>query len=466
MSIPDSRKITIAVLAAAALGVVFLLPLFVSEPLVEAPDPAEVRSAGPEEVAPSRAAEKRQFRDRAQDTLAEVFRLRDELEALEVSAWNGERFRRALDTVAAGDEQYSRGEYEQALASYDESLAVLESLKQESETLRRESLEAVAQAIEAGLVEKARRHIALLNHLAPDDERVTAFAARVEKLPEVAALLEKGERLRAGDDLAGAEAAFASAAELDPDHERAAAQLEQVRAAQNQSRFSRRMGQGYSAMESGDFAAARSHFEAARQLRPDSGAVNQALSQLENRGTQLEVDRQLAAARKHEADENWQRAVDIYEQLIGLDPSLTEPRARLVPARVRAELDSRLETLIDKPLALSRPDVAARARQALADARGIPDRGDKLAAQIDRLAMLLERSTEPVQVQFRSDNQTEVTLYRVGELGTFESRTLELKPGRYVAAGARKGYRDVRVEFTVTGEASPDPVVVRCTETI
>jgi hypothetical protein len=65
-----------------------------------------------------------------------------------------------------------------------------------------------------------------------------------------------------------------------------------------------------------------------------------------------------------------------------------------------------------------------------------------------------------------SDNATEVTVYRVGELGTFAARELELKPGRYTAVGSRRGFRDVRETFTVLPGRENGPVTVVCVESI
>ena len=63
-----------------------------------------------------------------------------------------------------------------------------------------------------------------------------------------------------------------------------------------------------------------------------------------------------------------------------------------------------------------------------------------------------------------SDNATQVTVYRIGELGTFDERSLELLPGKYTAVGKRAGYRDVRVEFSLAHAAQTAPVVVQCKE--
>ncbi len=121
---------------------------------------------------------------------------------------------------------------------------------------------------------------------------------------------------------------------------------------------------------------------------------------------------------------------------------------------------------IDEPLRLSAEAEYRAAEAALRDARGIPEPGARLSGQIDRLGELLERANSPVDVVFRSDNQTHVVLFRVADLGRFDQVSVRLRPGRYVAAGTRSGYRDVRIEFTVTGEPMEAPVVVRCEEPI
>ena len=49
-------------------------------------------------------------------------------------------------------------------------------------------------------------------------------------------------------------------------------------------------------------------------------------------------------------------------------------------------------------------------------------------------------------------------------VGTFDSREVKLRPGRYTAVGTRNGYRDVRREFMVHTDRATQPVVLRCEE--
>ncbi len=58
-------------------------------------------------------------------------------------------------------------------------------------------------------------------------------------------------------------------------------------------------------------------------------------------------------------------------------------------------------------------------------------------------------ASKPIAVRLTSDQLTTVTLYRVGDLGAFASKEVELRPGTYTVIGSRDGYRDVRQTFTV-----------------
>ena len=226
------------------------------------------------------------------------------------------------------------------------------------------------------------------------------------------------------------------------------------------------MSQGFAALEAGEFEAARAAFRSAGNIEPGNPAVGQALAQVDNLENRGLVNNRLARALELESSEDWAGAVSIYEQLLAEDETLADAKARLLPARIRADLDRRMSRYIEDPLLLSSRSEYESAQTTLSDARGIGSAGPRLQEQTAELARLIERANSPVNVVFRSDNQTHVVLYRVAELGRFEQTSVTLRPGKYVAAGTRKGYRDVRVEFTITGEPLDNPIEVRCKEPI
>lgn len=106
------------------------------------------------------------------------------------------------------------------------------------------------------------------------------------------------------------------------------------------------------------------------------------------------------------------------------------------------------------------------ATQLVVNITRMPDIGPRLSSQRDELSRLLKRAATPLTVRLVSDNVTDVSIYKVGKLGSFAATELSLRPGTYVAVGSRPGFRDVRLEFRVAPEIDMQPVVVRCEERI
>ena len=94
------------------------------------------------------------------------------------------------------------------------------------------------------------------------------------------------------------------------------------------------------------------------------------------------------------------------------------------------------------------------------------DNSSEINAQIDQLDKALQASQIPVAVIIQSDNLTQISVYKVANLGTLQQTSISLKPGLYIAAGQRAGYRDSRVEFEVSEQSPTGPIVVICSEKI
>ena len=458
-----TQKITLIVLGLVLTGTVFLLPQFVTKPWVE----GELDDMPPvPEASPSTAAELTRYRQESQGVLAEIVALRDRLRESNVEQWAGADFQMALDTIEAGDERYSFGDYAASLEQFQQARDQLAGIEEMGRQKLGDAKAAAASAIESLNVNVARSSIELATAIAPDDAEVQNLGARVETLEQVAAHIEAGDQALALDQFQKARSEYRKAVDLDPAHQRAAQSLASAGKEVTASVFRGHMSRGFAALEARNYDDARSAFREAGRIRPGDDAVNKALAQVDNRESGDRVGQALRRAADLEASEQWAEALSIYESLLAQDPSLTDAKVRLIPARVRADLDERLIGYIDEPLRLSSEADYRAAQAALQDARGIPNPGQRLNAQITELNALLKLANSPVDVVFRSDNQTHVVLFRVADLGRFDQKSVRLRPGRYVAAGTRSGYRDVRVEFTVTGEPMDQPVIVRCEEPI
>jgi hypothetical protein len=230
--------------------------------------------------------------------------------------------------------------------------------------------------------------------------------------------------------------------------------------------FDQRMSEGLDALTSGDYLAARAAFRMAERLIPESPEPADGLLQVDQ-GLRLDdisvLERE---AMSLEQDEHWEAAATTYEEILKVDGNLSFAIDGLSHAREMSALHKRLDEYVSDPDKLSVPSVQQKATLLVVDITRMPEIGPRLAGQRDELSRLLKRAVTPIPVALVSDNLTSVSVYRVGNLGNFTRRQLELRPGTYVAVGIRPGFRDVRREFRVAPEIEMQPVVVRCEEQI
>jgi hypothetical protein len=129
-------------------------------------------------------------------------------------------------------------------------------------------------------------------------------------------------------------------------------------------------------------------------------------------------------------------------------------------------LDAELVSVIDRPERLFSSEVRGAARASLQRARAVQSPGPVLRDQVETVERLLAAAETPLRVALASDNVTEVTIYRVGRLGSFDRKDVELLPGRYTVVGQRAGFRDVRREITLVPGREAPTVEIRCEEPI
>jgi len=223
---------------------------------------------------------------------------------------------------------------------------------------------------------------------------------------------------------------------------------------------------GLAALEDGEYQKAIDAFSAASKLSPTAPEVTDGLGRARAGIHRQKVSAHLARAAEAEEAERWSAAVEEYRSVLALEPNLADARDGLARSNRRLDLSQKMDYHLTHPERLATAAVLREAADLVAEAGGLAPRGPQFSALIDRLDHLVGQFSIPVPVVLESDGITEIVLHRIGELGVFDRRTVELRPGTYTVVGRRPGYRDVRLEFEVGPGQSPPPVIIRCTERI
>jgi tetratricopeptide (TPR) repeat protein len=448
------------ILIAATAGVAVLLPkLVVKTPL----DVAQLAlPSGP--TAAEQAAEKKA--EELTDMHAELGKRLQDLDSRAAAQWGGEQFaaaRQSLDDIGG---MLERRKYENAPAP----LAQLQKSLDEIEARVPEALKAQMtdgkRALAAGEFENARHAFETALKIEPGNNEAVEWLGKVSAASGVLPTLADAETAEAVKDLPKARQLFADVLKGNPGNIAATEGLARVNRALSENEFNTELGAGLSALNAGRLGEANTHLQRAKAMRPDSREVAAALQRVADTGSGRSLSDLENKAARLVTEERWTEALELYDEALSRDPTLQFAINGRVAVAPRAELGNQLQALIDRPERLAADEVRTQAERLLAKARALPTQGPVIRSQVSRLELLLPTFNQPVMLALESDNATEVAIQRVGFLGTFDHRQVELKPGRYTVTGKRAGFRDVRRDITVAPGQTGQTIVIRCLEPI
>ena len=480
-SVSDSNKppvwawLGLASLILIALLVIFVLPTVVSEyqlPFEPRVDTLQIQSATPNntnpEISPFEQAQQARQRKEAQDILAELLEFQSQLEQLNVQSWAMSAFEAALETASLGDNFYREQNFVDASETYSEGLRKLSAILDSVEEVFEESLQQAQVAFDDKNTESAIEKFTLAKLLDPDNEEAKIGLERALVLDQVLSLTIKGQQFLEDNALEESRRIFEEILSIDSRNELAKITIEEISQLIVDADFAQVMSRGYSLLQAQEAEEAILQFQAALNFGVREEEALAAINQAENDFANRKISAIQKVIDSSEDEEDWDEAVVQYDRVLEIDPNIVFAIEGRDYASKRAQLNELLVSSINGPDRFYEQDVFQQTLDIYYTGREVEkDRaGPLLSGQLNKLEQLLETSQIPIEIQFASDNLTDVSILRVANLGLFEETSLSLKPGRYVAQGKRIGYREIRTEFVVGFGQTPDVVNVLCKERI
>ena len=464
------KKTLLIILMILAISVIFILPQLPVQKLFDDSSESLIEADNSNEISQSRIAEKTKYRKDAQLVLEKIVELRDLLKSKSIEKWNAEKFNIALENISIGDDLYREGEYLRSIKQYREALDQLNNLQEEAANIIESTIISANNNIEKLdselTVEQTINSINLAFAIDKNNESIKLLKERSLKLPDLFNKVMQSNQLISEQKYEDAFSVLSEAIMLDPYRKKTKTSMENLNKQIKEKTFIEFMSEGFEAMDQNNFSSARKVFNEALKTYPERPDIYDALNQLESRESSFQIKERIKNAEANENLENWSEAKKEYEALLESDNSLVSLKARLINVRIRAELDEQLENLINNPLTLRSDELHQKAKKLLKTAQGINQRGAKLEKQIENVSKIIVQARNPIPVNFFSDNKTKVTIFKIGSLGLFEKRTIELVPGKYVALGQRIGFRDVRLDFAIEPNEVDKNISIMCVESI
>lgn len=400
----------------------------------------------------------------AQDLLAQAVKLLTAMEKRS-DGWARTALHQLQAELAAGEQAYREKRYAEAQKKYRVVLSGIDALEAEIPARASAYLDAGHLALASGDSAAATAAFTAAQKLDGANLAAQRGLARAATLDQVSALTAQAESYERMRDVDNARATYQAALALDTDAPEPHSALARLERSQRDARFKDAMSAGYAALAKQDFARARASFAEAGAIDSNAADLEAALEQFANAELAYGIETHMNLARRAVAGERWRIAISEFDKALKLDGGLTEAETTRGEARLRLRLDDALVAMLARKEQFSVEQEYAQAVLLSAKAKTI-GAGQRLGAQIKELDTALRLARTPVATTLHSDGETQVEIESLGKLGTLSQRTVEILPGRHVAIGRRDGYRDVRVEFSISPGAPGPALTILCNEPI
>lgn len=372
--------------------------------------------------------------------------------------FSGESLELAMTAAAEGRRLVESGNFIEATRAFQRGTNELKKAEQALADFVRDSIIKGERALAKGQKDESKAGFTAALEKAPGNEAAQRGLKRAENIDRVYALLLQGEKLEKESKFAEAADSYGKAFALDSFS--AEAQQGQARAGrlEKETKFATAKTAADEAVKKREWSVAIQEYQNALKVYPTKTEVQAALKSAKENAHKDAVAKALAKGYAYEAEHRWAEAREAYNETLALDPDNADAKERyketgkivraLLAYNDKIESAERLANKAEFQTALKHFNEAMTYKPSYLE----------YSDRVLQLRNLLQQQSKPVEVTFKSDGKTWVSIGAFKTPAQFETNTFKIMPGDYEVIGRRKGYRDLKMLLQVRN-GSPAPVV-------
>ena len=368
----------------------------------------------------------------------------------------------AFEAAGAGRQLLNDGNFAGAKKVFDGGFAELKKAEQALANHVRDNLLAGQKALSTGEKDAAKKAFEAALEKSPGNEVATQGLKRAENIDRVYALLQQGEKLEKDARYAEAAESYKKAFALDSFS--AAAQEGQARAArlEKETKFAASKTAADNAVKAKDWAKAITEYQAALKVYPQKTDVQALLKSAKENAHRDAVQKALAKGFAYEKAFQWREARDAYHETLQLEPDQAEAKEGYTRAGTVIRALLQYERYIEAAEQLANTAKFQEAIRRFNEAMAVKPSYLVNSDRVQQLHALLMAQNKPVDVTFKSDGNTWVSIQNYKQPEKIDTKVIKMLPGDYEVVGRRKGYRDVNMLLQVRNGTTPPVVTVAC----
>jgi tetratricopeptide (TPR) repeat protein len=401
-------------------------------------------------------------KENAEQRLADFILSKNELENKGASEWGGDIYTEMIRVGREADELFLEKDYVSASEKYTDAVGKANELAAKLEDVFQQLKQKGLKALDEGDGKRAQEAFTVALKIEPTSEFVKRNLEKAKKIETVMQLIESGKQHEKNANLYFAHADYQDALRLDPESIAAQEAVNRVKDQIKDEEFQKLMSEGLTAYHSNKYELAKDKLLGAKAFRPESREVKDALALLDQAIRLDRIEDLRKNAVRAEDSEDWEQALKFHMAVLEIDANVQFASQGKERSLVRIQIEKRINFFLQNPGVLESDQQLENAVSLVHEVKGIEPKGPAMTAHLRELTQLVTAAQTPVRLIIESDNLTEVAVYRVGKLGRFNVRELDLRPGTYTVVGVRDGYKDVSRKIVIKPNQGSLRITVKC----
>ncbi len=406
----------------------------------------------------------------AEKLLAESLTRLARLENSGIKVWGVEKLETSLSIaekeLKKANSFFDKQQYSLAINHFKSSIDLLDKLEKNKAKRFQRAVNKGQKAFEALDASLAVSQFQIALALEPDNVKIAESLDRAKKLPDVLSNIADGEKFEKADELAKAIKRYEAAVSLDPKYSPAKKLLVNARKKKTERDYQSAVSEALVLLDRQELNGSRRALNRARKIHPNSPEVTDIARRLASARRSTTLRTLQSKAVTFERQEKWSLALSQYKKALRIDNKAAFAHRGVMRAQSFIDLNNSIDRYLSNPNRLYSKEPLQHAMTLIHHTRSLDGGGESLKRKRAKLQKLITLARTPVPVLLKSNRKTHVVIYRLGSVGIFDTKKIELLPGNYTAKGSYPGYRDVIVNFKVLPSAKNLTVTIQSTEQI
>ncbi len=401
---------------------------------------------------------------------------KSDAENINMPVWSNEDYKEALAIAEKAELFKQDKQFDLANKHYNKAIAIIEKVLEGKEQIQNELIEKANTALEKENLNEAKQLFEQAQSIDANNDKILKGLYRLENRNEVNKIFLLVNENENNQHLDTAIKNLQRILSIEQDHRKAKDKLIIIKDKKSKIDYDNAINETLNALENNNLKKAQQTLTIAKNINSSDPVISELTIRINEETKSIAINSLQNKAINLEKKEHWQSALDSYRNILKYDPDTSNALINVQRVKLYIKINELLDNIILKSERLQDDNILNSSNNTLVYIESEYEekqnflyplsKTPNLAKKIITAKKLLSEASRDIPVTIKSDNETDIVIYKIGKFGKLNEKSIYLKPGRYTIVGKRDGYRDFRKLIQIKASDQLVNVNVLCREKI